>query len=129
MRYFLVELPVHQPDRVEMARATRMLRAAGVRLSGSAMAARPLIPASINGYGRLVCLIEAPSVQALRRLVALALLPVGRIREISRPVPSRGPGAPPEPRSDPGADFGPRAEPELVEDVVDMGLDGSFGDE
>ena len=86
MRYFLVELPVHQPDRVEMERATRTLRVAEARLSGTAMAARPLIPRSINGDGRLVCLIEAPNVQALRRLVALALLPVGRIREVSRPA-------------------------------------------
>jgi hypothetical protein len=100
MRYFLVELPVNQPDRVEMERATRMLRAAEARLFGRAMAARPVVAAVINDNGRLVCLIEAPSVDALRQLVALALLPVGRIREVSQP--STAP-----PASDPGADLVP----------------------
>ena len=127
MRYFLVELPV-RPDRVEMERATQTLHAAQSRLSGSTMAARALLAAVIKDTGRLVCLIEAPSVHALRRLIALALLPVGLIREISQPVSPRGADASSEPGSDPAADLGPRVDPKLVEDVVDMGLDGSLGD-
>jgi hypothetical protein len=129
MRYFLVEIPVLIPDRFEMERATRTLNAAQFRLSGSTMAAGPLIAAVLRDSGRLVCLIEAPSIPDLRRLIALALLPVGRIREISHFVAPGGAVAPTEPGLDPTADLGPRVEPKLVEDVVDVGLDGSLGDE
>jgi hypothetical protein len=107
MRYFLVEIPVLIPDRFEMERATRTLNAAQFRLSGSTMAAGPLIAAVLRDSGRLVCLIEAPSIPDLRRLIALALLPAGRIREISHPVSRSDAGTHWEPVSDPTADLGP----------------------
>jgi hypothetical protein len=88
-----------------------------------------MIAAVIEDNGRLVCLIEASSIHAVRRLVALALLPSGRIHEVSHLDAPRASGAPPDPGSDPGSDLGPGFESKLVEDVVDTGLDGSLGDE
>jgi hypothetical protein len=84
MRWFLVDISVPDPDRMDLERATRTLRAAQGRLFTSASRLRPLIAGVITEGGRLVCLIEAPSIPAVRRLVALALLPGGRIREVRR---------------------------------------------
>ena len=121
MTCFLVEIPVPQSDGVELERATRALRAAQSRLSRNAIAVRLLIAGFTKGDGRLVCLVEAPAAEAVRKLVALAFLPAGRIREVSVVVSVGG--------QDPSGDLGSGAEAQLVEDVVDMRLHGSLGDE
>jgi hypothetical protein len=84
MRWFLVDIAVPDPDRTDLERATRTLRAAQGRSSTGAARLRPLMAGVITEGGRLVCLIEAPSIPAVRRLLALALLPGGRIREVRR---------------------------------------------
>jgi hypothetical protein len=84
MCWFLVDISVPNPDRADLERATRTLRAAQGRLPMAAARLRPLMAGVITEGGRLVCLIEAPSIPAVRRLVALALLPGGRIREVRR---------------------------------------------
>jgi hypothetical protein len=127
MPCFLVE--VRQSDDAELDRATRTLQAAQSRLWRTAVSARPRLVAMTREDGRMVFLIEAESNEAVRSLVGLALLPAGRIRElVSVPAPDAGCG-----RShggpDPGADLAPGVDAELVEDVVDMRLDGSLGDE
>ena len=71
--------------------------------------------------GRLVCLIEAPTMGYVRDLVALAFLPAHRLREIS--------GVDLPCRQDPVGDLGSGVQSELVEDVVDVGLDGPLGQE
>jgi hypothetical protein len=124
MPHFLVEIHMNDADQREVARAVEMLEAAQARSpkTGKTM------PAIIAGFsredGRLVCLIDATSLESARRLVSVALLPAGRIREIT-PVTGRHlVGA-----RHPGGDIDPGVEPELVEDVVDVGLDGSLGQE
>ena len=123
MPSFLVEIHMSNAGEPELERAVRMLEAAQGRL-GAGAAARPVIAGISREDGRLICLIEAPTLAAARRTVAVALLPSGRIREIAR-IAGRGLfGA-----RHPGGDADPRAEAELVEDVVDVGLDGPLGQE
>lgn len=130
MSYFLVEIPVPLSDGVDVGRAMRTLRAAQSRLRERAVAVRPLLAGVTDKEGWMVFLMEAVTIEAVRTLVSLALLPAGRIREIlylALPDPScslsddRGP----KPRTN----LAPRADAELVEDVVDMRFHGSLGDE
>jgi hypothetical protein len=127
MRWFLVEIPIPQPDPVDLKRAARTLGAAQVRLSSSRSPGPAVIAAFTDRADRLVCLIESPTIDATRRLVALALLPAGRIREV--PLRLVLPDRSDAPARNPGADPGSGAEPELVEDVVDVRLDGPLGHE
>ncbi|MCU1637195.1 MAG: hypothetical protein JWQ68_2434 [Cryobacterium sp.] len=83
MPYFLVEIPVRMPHRREMERASRTLRSARSRLTGTSIAAPFLMVAATADNAGLVFLVKAPSVAAVRQLVTLALLPGGRIRELS----------------------------------------------
>jgi len=107
----------------ELERAVRMLEAAQARPRGTAIVTRPIIGVSRED-GRLVCLIEATSLESARRLVSVALLPPGRIREITHLAGTHLLG-----RRHPGGDVDPGVESELVQDVVDVGLDGALGQE
>ena len=127
VRRFLLEIPIQEPYSVELERATLTLLAAESRLRREGTLAAALITASTSDSGRLVCLIEASTSRAARRLVALALLPAGRLREVSDRLVGAGPLGARDP--DPVPDLGSGAESELVEDVVDVGFDGSLGDE
>ena len=69
---------------LELERAVRMLDAAITRMPESTIATRTILAGHSRDDGRLVCLIEAASLESARRLVSLALLPPGRLREISR---------------------------------------------
>ena len=69
---------------LELERAVRMLDAAITRMPESTIATRTIIAGHSRDDGRLVCLIEAASLESARRLVSLALLPPGRLREITR---------------------------------------------
>ena len=130
MSHFLVEIPVPQSDSVDIERATRTLGAARSRLSESEVVVRPLVAGVTSDDGRLVCLIEAESAEAVRSLVALALLPAGRIREVSCVALRGGAFRNSDGRArNPGADLAPGVDAELVQDVVDMGFDGSLRDE
>jgi hypothetical protein len=80
---FLVEIRMNEAGKVELERAVRTLEAAQTRLRLKATATRTLTAGVVHDDGQLVCLIEAPSLEAVRRLVSLALLPRGRIREIT----------------------------------------------
>lgn len=108
-------------DERELERAVRMLDVAMTRMAKSTIATRTIISGHSRDDGRLVCLIEAASLESARRLVRLASLPPGRLSEISRlaGTPLLG--------SHPGGDASPGVDPELVEDVVDVSLDGSLG--
>jgi hypothetical protein len=108
----------------ELERATRMLVAAQSRMRGQATFARTLFVGLSREDGRLVYLVEAASLESARRMVSLALLPPGRIREITNLADAHLLGGR-HPRGD--ADSG--VEAELVEDVVDVGLDGPLGQE
>ena len=121
---YLIEVPLADAGERELGRALRMLEAAYTRTRGTATATRTVIAGVSRADGRLVCLIEAPNIEAARRAVSVALLPPGRIREITHLVGTHLLGG-----RDPGGDGDPRIEPELVEDVVDMGLDGALGEE
>jgi hypothetical protein len=124
MPHFLVEIHMADASEPELERAVRMLEGALRRSSAATSATRPISAGITRGDGRLICLIDAATLAAARRIVAVALLPPGRIREIVE-IPSGGLlGA-----RHPGGDVHARAEAELVEDVVDVGLDGPLGQE
>jgi hypothetical protein len=108
----------------ELERAVRMLEAAQTRMRGTATVTRPIIAGLSREDGRLVCLIEATSLESARRLVSVALLPPGRIREITHLAGTHLLGS-----RHPGGNVDPGVESELVEDVVDVGLDGALGQE
>jgi hypothetical protein len=84
MPIYLVEVHMAAASELELGRAVRMLDAAVTRMPESAIAARAIFAGHSREDGRLVCLIEAASLEAARRLVSLALLPPGRLREITR---------------------------------------------
>ena len=107
----------------ELERAVRMLDTAITRMPESTIATRTIIAGHSRDDGWLVWLIETASFESARRLVRLALLPPGRLREITR-VAGR-----PLPGSHPGGDADSGADSELVEDVVDVGLNGALGQE
>jgi hypothetical protein len=130
MSYFLVEIPARQSDAVDLERAARTLVAAQSRLSDGAITVRPLVVGVTSDDGRLVCLIEAEAVEEVRSLVALALLPAGRIREVRHlALPGGICGPSDSGRPNPVANLAPRVDAELVQNVVDMGFHGSLGDE
>jgi hypothetical protein len=124
MPHYLVEVHMTNAGDPELERAVRMLEAAQDRLLDPATGARPIIAGISRADGRLICLIEATTLFAAQRVVAVALLPPGRIREVTRITGRRLVGA-----GDPRGDADARAEPELVEDVVDVRLDGALGEE
>jgi hypothetical protein len=124
VRYFLVELRVTGGGPLELDRAQRMLESAQARLSGPATVAPEFVHGRGEGGQRLACLLEADSLEAAHRLMSVALIPYGPIREISTLARRRLLGG-----RDPRGDVDPGLEAELVEDVVDMGLDGPLGQE
>jgi hypothetical protein len=81
MSYFLVE--IHMSEAAQLERAARMLEAAQIRLLRRATATRTIIAGHSADDGRLVCLIEATDLETVRRLISMAFLPSGRIREIT----------------------------------------------
>lgn len=85
MPYFLVEIHMNGAGQPELDRATRTLEVAKTRLRGTGTTARTAVAVLIGDDGGLVCVIEATTVEVVQRLVTLALLPAGRIREISHP--------------------------------------------
>jgi hypothetical protein len=121
---FLIEVHMAGAGELELERAVRMLDAAQTRMRGSATVTRTIIAGFSREDGRLVCLIEATSLASARSLVSLALLPPGRIREIAYLAGKHLLGS-----RHPGGDVDPGVESELVEDVVDVGLDGALGQE
>jgi hypothetical protein len=123
MPHFLVEIHMSDAGEPDLERAVRMLEAAQGRAQAGAVAC-PIIAGISREDGRLLCLIEAASLAVARRTVAIALLPPGRIREVTHITSRRLPGA-----RHPRGDADPGAETELVEDVVDVRLDGPLGDE
>jgi hypothetical protein len=82
MSHFLVEIRMN--DAAQLERAARMLDAAQIRLRRRATATRTIIAGHSPDDGRLVCLIEATNLETVRRLISMAFLPPGRIREINR---------------------------------------------
>jgi hypothetical protein len=124
MPQFLVEIHMADAEQRELARAMGMLEAAQARSPGAGKVAPTIIAGLSREDGRLVCLIEATSLESARRLVSVALLPAGRIREIT-PVTGRRLLA----ARHPGGNVDPGVESELVEDVVDVGLDRALGQE
>lgn len=130
MSYFLVEIPVPQSDRADVGRAMRTLRVAQSRLGDRAVAVRPLLAGVTDQEGWMVFLMEAVTIEAVRSLVSLALLPAGRIREILYlALPGARCSLSDDRGPKPGANLAPRVDAELVEDVVDMRFHGSLGDE
>jgi hypothetical protein len=123
MPTFVIEIHMADTGDREFDRAVRLLHAAQTRLQE----ARTDTPTTVVGLrredGHLVCLVDAPDVGSARRLVGVALLPGGRAREITHPAQTLSSGR------HPGSDARPRAEPELVEDVVDVRLDGALREE
>ena len=124
MPTFLIEVHVGDVGALELERAMRMLVAAQSRMRGQATFARTMFAGLSRDDGRLVCLVEAASLESGRRLVSLALLPPGRIREITDLADAHLFGG-----RHPRGDADPGVETELVEDVVDVGLDGPLGQE
>ena len=123
MPTYLIEIHMGDVGEPELERAVRMLDAAHRRLQGSATGRRQAIAGVSREDGRLICLVEAPSHDEAQRLVDVALLPNARIREITELGGARLLGSHPRGDVDPGVDT------ELVEDVVDVRLDGPLGQE
>ncbi len=86
MPCFLVEIPVPHSDAVVAARAMRTVGAAQSRLAARGIVVRPLLSGRTTD-GWLLCVMLAASADAVRTLVALALLPAGRVCEIVRVEP------------------------------------------
>jgi hypothetical protein len=124
MPYFMVEIFMADAGKLVLERATWLLEAAKSRLGTAGMSTRTIVAGLSREDDRLLYLIEARSRDVVRRLFAVALLPDGRIREITLVGGGRLLLA-----RDPGGDIDPGAEPELVEDVVNVGLDGALGQE
>ena len=124
MATYLVEVHMADAGAFELERATRMLVAAQSRMRGQASFARTMFAGLSREDGRLVYLVEAASLESARRMVSLALLPPGRIREITNLADAHLLGG-----RHPRGDADPGVEAELVEDVVDVGLDGPLGEE
>lgn len=124
MLTFLIEVPIAHPGARELGRAMRMLTAARTRMGTSMPDTRTVFAGISREDGRLLCLIEAPDLESVRRMLSLALLPPGRIREIDDVADADLLGG-----RHPRGDVDPGAETELVEDVVDVGLDGPLGQE
>jgi hypothetical protein len=83
MTCFVVQIPLSERDGGQVALATSTLRAAQVRMSRRAIPIRLRITRLTAADGHMVCVIEAPAIGDVRDLLALAFLPVGRLREIS----------------------------------------------
>jgi hypothetical protein len=124
MTYFMVEIFMADAGQLVLERATWLLEAAQSRLGTAGMSTRTIVAGLSREDDRLLYLIEARSRDVVRRLFAVALLPDGRIREITLVGGGRLLLA-----RDPGGDTDPGAEPQLVEDVVNVGLDGALGQE
>lgn len=80
---FLIEIHMAGAGEQELKRAVRMLEAAQTRMQGSATVTRTVMAGLSREDGRLVCLIEATSLESAQRLVSVAQLPPGRMREIT----------------------------------------------
>ena len=124
MPYYLIEVHMTSAGQLELERVTRLLAAARFRLRTKTKLIRLIASGLSREDSRLLCLMEASTPDAARHLVAVALLPAGRVREIT-PLSFGDLVAGRHPRGD--AD--PGTEAELVEDVVDVGLDGALGEE
>jgi hypothetical protein len=124
MTYFMVEIFMADAGQLVLERATWLLEAAQSRLGTAGMSTRTIVAGLSREDDRLLYLIEARSRDVVRRLFAVALLPDGRIREITLVGGGRLLLA-----RDPRGDTDPGAEPQLVEDVVNVGLDGALGQE
>jgi len=83
MPYYLVEVRMTNVGQHELERVKPMLKAAQSHLRGSGIVARLVASGLSREDGRLLCLIEASDPASARRLVSVALLPAGRVREIT----------------------------------------------
>jgi hypothetical protein len=119
----LIEVHMAGAGEPELALAVRMLDAAQTRMREAAIVTRTIMAGLSREDGRLVWLVEATGLDSARRLVSLALLPPGRIREITHLAGAARLG------TDPRGDVDSGVESELVEDVVDVRLDGALGQE
>ncbi len=124
MAYFLVEIHMSGAGQLELDRALELLEVAQSRLREGDTQMSAITAGFSRVDGRLVCLIKATNLESARLLVSVALLPSGRIREITHLTQRRLLGS-----RDPGGDVDARVETELVEDVVDVGLDRPLGQE
>ncbi|HVS07438.1 MAG TPA: hypothetical protein VHK65_14925 [Candidatus Dormibacteraeota bacterium] len=90
MPHYIVEIRLPGVGRSEVARVARVLKSANDRLANIAR----VVTASVGrDDGRLVCTVEAPTADAVRYLMSTALLPSGRIGEITTVLgpPDMGP--------------------------------------
>jgi hypothetical protein len=81
MSHFLVELRMN--DATQLERAAEMLDAAQIRLRRRGTSTRIIIAGHSPDDGQLVCFIEATDLETVTRLISMAFLPRGRIREIT----------------------------------------------
>jgi hypothetical protein len=123
MPTFFIEIHLADAADREFDRAVRTLNAAQTRLRAAGTDTRTNIVGLSREDRRLVCLVDAPDLESARRLVGVALLPGGRIREITNLADPRLLGR------HPGSDARSGAEAQLVEDVVDVRLDGALREE
>jgi hypothetical protein len=86
MSHFLVE--IRMKDAAQLERATQMLGASQIRLRRRATATRTIIAGHSPNDGQLVCIIEATDLETVTRLISMAFLPPGRIREITSVIAS-----------------------------------------
>lgn len=77
---YIVEIRLPGAGGQEVTRVARLLASANARLGQVAR----VVTASVGrNDGRLICTVEASSAEAVRHLISTALLPSGRIDEIT----------------------------------------------
>ena len=95
MPHFLVEIRLTGVAPPELERLAWTLEAAQARLHRTPHRARVVVAGVCAEEGLFVCLLEAPSIAAVRHLASTALLPPGHVREIvALGPPSRPPRTP-----------------------------------
>ncbi len=123
MPRYLVEIPLPHSDVRTAHRASITVASAQSRLARLGVGTRSLIGGYVEDH-RLVLVVDAASGGDVDRMVALALLPRARVREVTA-IPVRDGG-----RSSgivsqqPACDLRPGVDAELVEDMRDVRLDG-----
>ena len=80
MPQYIVEIRLPGVGRPDVSRVARLLNSANARLGHVAR----VVTASVGrNDARLVCTVKAPNAEAVRQLISTALLPSGRIDEIT----------------------------------------------
>ncbi len=117
-RCYLAELRLRVDSQADISWIGQSLEAACRRLEGQVLSA-----VYVRDDCRLACVVKAGSKAAVHRLLEIALLPSARVCEVVQVLGGTNLAG------DPARDLDPGVDPEVVEDVGDVRLDGPLGQE